>query len=185
MLRLRHEGGARRFKSVRGLRSIACSSGGISAVRRPSLVSQRPRLELGCALSVPSRHVGAVRVNRRRGCGFQREGYVLLVGRNCLRATRCPRSTTQSHLMAHNPAAHLSGRAALAKLPAFVQARLATAARAEIHSVWGLSRSPCSPIIPATRSATVSRTLAIRVKSRKYCLLAEMWSGRSGDPVRL
>jgi len=49
---------------------------------------------------------------------------------------------------------------------AFVQVRLATAAQAEIQSVWGLSRSPCSSIIPGTRSLTVSRSLAIRVKRR-------------------
>jgi len=81
-----------------------------------------------------------------RSCSFANAGAVLLSWRPVLR----PSVET-------------------ARSRSFIQARLETAPRAEIYSVQGLSRSPSSSIIPATRSSTVSRSLAIQVKSRKYC----------------
>ena len=66
-----------------------------------------------------------------------------------------------------------------------VQARLATAARAEIHSVWGVVAVAVQLNHSGDEILDGVSYVGDPGEVAQYCWLAEMWSGRSGDPARL
>src|SRR6185437_8332435 len=104
---------------------------------------------------------------------------VVVAAQSCI-ARACPAAAwlpvvPDDHVAAHRNVSRSSiGRARIV-IPSretcpveIVHARRATSARADIQSVWGWSRSPCTSSMPWTSSSTEPPLFATVVKSRRY-----------------